>query len=393
MRAAEGGASPGRPQAHDRVEPLRVLAFGTYDADRHPRVRVLLEGLRRHGARVAECNVPLGLSTARRVAVLREPWRLPALAGHLARSWTRLAIDARHVRGGRRPDVVLVGYLGHFDVLLARALFPRTTVVLDHLVFAADTARDRGVGGGLRGRLLRGLDVIALRCADIVLVDTAEHAAMVPSVYRSRVVVVPVGADSSWFAAGRAALRARDQGPDGHDRLGVIFFGLMTPLQGAAVVAAAVRELGDTVRATVVGAGQDSADVEAALQGAAGVVRRSWVPPAELPGLVASHDVCLGIFGTGTKAQHVVPNKVYQGAAAGCAVVTSDTAPQSRALGDGAVFVPPGDPGALADALRGLAEHPLRLAELREAATARAHERFTPEAVTAELARRLMAAR
>ena len=38
----------------------------------------------------------------------------------------------------------------------------------------------------------------------------------------------------------------------------------------------------------------------------------------------------------------VVPNKVFQGAAAGCAVVTSDTAPQRRALGDAAVFVPAG---------------------------------------------------
>ena len=57
----------------------------------------------------------------------------------------------------------------------------------------------------------------------------------------------------------------------------------------------------------------------------------------EGPALVAGHDVCLGIFGTGVKAQLVVPNKVYQGAAAGCAVVTSDTAPQRRALGENAV--------------------------------------------------------
>ena len=43
--------------------------------------------------------------------------------------------------------------------------------------------------------------------------------------------------------------------------------------------------------------------------------------------MVASHDVCLGIFGDTDKALSVVPTKVYQGAAAGCAVVTSDTAP------------------------------------------------------------------
>jgi glycosyltransferase involved in cell wall biosynthesis len=393
MRASEHGGAGPVPAAHRRVAPLRVLGFGTYDADRHPRVRVLLEGLRAHGARVAECNVPLGLSTAERVALLREPWRLPALAGRLLRSWARLAIDAARVRGDRRPDVVLVGYLGHFDVLLARTLFPRTTVVLDHLVFAADTARDRGVEDGLRQWLLRGLDRIALRCADVVVVDTLEHAAMVPSALRPRVVVVPVGADSSWFAAGRVAGRAREGTAGGHDGLGVIFFGLMTPLQGAPVVAAALRELDGTIRATMVGAGQDSGAVEAALVGADGVVRHRWVPPDRLPELVASHDVCLGIFGTSAKARHVVPTKVYQGAAAGCVVVTSDTAPQRRALGAGALLVPPGDPGALAVALRALAADPQHLADLRRAATERALARFTPEAVTAELAVRLMAAR
>ena len=41
------------------------------------------------------------------------------------------------------PDVVLVGYLGHFDVHLARLLFRGVPVVLDHLVGASDTARDR----------------------------------------------------------------------------------------------------------------------------------------------------------------------------------------------------------------------------------------------------------
>ena len=50
------------------------------------------------------------------------------------------------------------------------------------------------------------------------------------------------------------------------------------------------------------------------------------MPAADLPALVAGHDVCLGIFGTGDKALRVVPNKVFQGAAAGCAIVTSTRA-------------------------------------------------------------------
>jgi glycosyltransferase involved in cell wall biosynthesis len=115
-----------------------------------------------------------------------------------------------------------------------------------------------------------------------------------------------------------------------------------------------------------------------------------WVPAAELPALVASHDVCLGIFGTGDKALRVVPNKVFQGAAAGCAVITSDTAPQRRVLGDAAVLVPPGDPVALADALLRLANDREELLKRRHAARQLAAERFTPEQVVRPLTDRLL---
>jgi glycosyltransferase involved in cell wall biosynthesis len=90
--------------------------------------------------------------------------------------------------------------------------------------------------------------------------------------------------------------------------------------------------------------------------------------------------VSLGIFGTTAKAHKVVPTKVYQGAAAGCAIVTSDTEPQRAAMGDAAVFVPPGDADALVKALRHLATDRAELDRLRDAAATRAAERYTPAA-------------
>ena len=104
---------------------MRLLFFGTYDAAAHPRVAVLRDGLREHGATVQECNAPLGLSTAARVSMLRRPWTLPLLAWRLLRCWSSLVVRSRRLRrGGNWPDAVVVGYLGHFDVLLARRLFP-----------------------------------------------------------------------------------------------------------------------------------------------------------------------------------------------------------------------------------------------------------------------------
>ena len=139
----------------------------------------------------------------------------------------------------------------------------------------------------------------------------------------------------------------------------------------------------------MVGTGQDLAETRRLAAGNDRVTWRDWVPADELPALVAGHDVCLGIFGSAAKATRVVPNKVFQGAAAGCALVTSDTAPQRRVLDGAAVLVPPGDPRALAAALRHLAADRARLADATAAARALADRRFTPDAVVRPLDARL----
>jgi glycosyltransferase involved in cell wall biosynthesis len=362
---------------------MRALFFGTYDAAAHPRVGILMRGLRDHGIDVVECNVPLGLSTAHRVSMLTRPWQLPKLALRLARCWTALVRGAHRLP---RADVVVVGYLGHFDVRLARRLYRRTPIVLDHLIGASDTGADRGVHAGLRQRLLRRIDRRALAAADLVVVDTKEHLEVLPADDRRKAVVVAVGAPQAWLDAGASAAgRLRADEP-----LRVVFFGLYTPLQGAPTIGRALALLVDEPLETMMlGSGQDYDQTRELARGNLRVTWRDWVPPRQLPDLVAAHDVCLGIFGTSPKARRVVPNKVFQGAAAGCALVTSDTAPQRRLLQEDALFVPPGDAEALAGVLRELVRDRPLVTELREAARRRAHEAFTPARVTAALVDRL----
>jgi glycosyltransferase involved in cell wall biosynthesis len=376
---------------------MRTIIFGTYDTAMHPRIATIAEGLAARGVDVVECNIPLGLSTADRVDMLAKPWKAGALAARLAGRWFGLAVQARRLG---RPDAVVVGYLGHFDVHLARLLYRRGKVplVLDHLISAAGTARDRQIsGGGLKQRLLTLIDAAALRAADIVLVDTEEHLETVPEKYRQKAVVVYVGAPEPWHAAGAelpVSTVLNNPGPSAANEGGpvkVVFYGLYTPLQGTPVIGEALgRIAGAPVEVTMIGRGQDEAATKRAAAANTSVRWLDWVPAADLPALVAAHDVCLGIFGTSEKALRVVPNKVFQGAAAGCAVVTSDTAPQRRVLGDAAILVPPGDPAALADALLRLAADRDELLKLRHAARQLAAQRFTPEQVVAPLTDRLL---
>lgn len=354
---------------------MRLLFFGTYDVARHPRVGILMDGCRAAGDEVVECTVPLGFDTDMRVRMLKQPWLLLGLAWRVLRTWLALW------RQGRRLgtyDAVVVGYLGHLDVHLARRLWPRTPIVLDYFVSLSDTAADRAAGGGLVRRALVAVDRAAAKAADVVVVDTAAQESTVLARPRRATVVVPVGAPSWWFRA-PVSLPAAP--------LRVVFFGLFTPLQGAPVIGRAIGLLADEagIAFTMIGGGQDLDATRAACGANPNVEWRSWVDADALPDVVAAHHVCLGIVGTGPKALRVVPNKVYQGAAAGCAIVTSDTEPQRAALGGAAVYVPPGSAEAVADALRALAADPARVEALRQAAYEVADRAFRPEHVVPPL--------
>jgi glycosyltransferase involved in cell wall biosynthesis len=359
-------------QVGEVAGPRTVVLFGTYDAVLHPRVATMREGLAA-SCELSELNQPLGLSTADKIDAASSARGALRLGVAIARAWWPLWRRARRAR--LDPDLVVVGYLGHFDVHLARLLWPRTPIALDHLVGLADTVRDRGLGGGLKLRLLDALDRAALHRADLVIVDTAEQLEQLPDPARDRAVVVPVGATHEW---------AEQVGPAAPPPVQVCFVGLYTPLHGAPVIGEAIARLADDDRLsfTMIGDGQERAASEAAAGGSARVRWLDWVEGAELPALVASHHVTLGIFGTTPKARRVVPTKVYQGLAAGTLVITSDTAPQRRALGDAARFVPAGDAGALADELRAVADDLLsgRTAPRRDAGA-----RFTGRGVVAPL--------
>ena len=355
----------------------KVLAFGTYNVRKHPRVGILIDGLRKNGCDVVEINDPLTLSTAERVEILKKPWKVFSFGFKLLGLWHSIAKQARAwMKSNGRPDAVLVGYMGHFDVLLAHHVFKNVPIVLDHLIFAGDTAKDRGAQG-LKVKLLKHLDRMAINAASLVVLDTKEHQEMLEPGDTS--MVVPVGAPDEWYEAGKQT---------GERSMDIVFYGLYTPLQGVPVIAQTARILADrgiTPKFTLIGKGQDYDEVRSISKDLDNITFHEWVEPEALPSVVASHAISLGIFSTTPKGLHVVPNKVYQSMAAGCAVITSDTAPQRRMLGNGVVFVRPGDPQALADAIESLVSDAEYLARKQHDARTVA-QRFTCDVVTRDLA-------
>jgi glycosyltransferase involved in cell wall biosynthesis len=262
-------------------------------------------------------------------------------------SAVRLA--AAEVRLRRRPrgpfDAVIVGYPGHLDLGAARRVARGRPVVFNPLVSLSDTLvddRGRFRPGSVAARALRAIDRRALRAADLVVSDTAANGELFASLGARRVEVCFVGAEEGVFRPGWAP----------GDEFTALFVGKLIPLHGLDTILAAAR-LAPEIRFRVVGSGQLGSLLR---DRPANVEHIPWVEYERLPEELHRATCALGIFGTSAKAARVIPNKAFQALACGTPLVTADT-PAARELlhdGENALLVPPGDPGALADALRRL---------------------------------------
>jgi glycosyltransferase involved in cell wall biosynthesis len=253
----------------------------------------------------------------------------------------------------RRPpagfDALIVGYPGHFDLDAARRAARGRPVIFNPLVSLEDTfVADRGRfrPGSPAARALAAVDRHALRSADLVVADTranADHLAGLAGLPREQVEVAYVGAEERVFGPGWSPV----------EPFTVLFVGKLIPLHGLETVLAAARVAAE-LRFRLVGSGQLEPLVR---ERPANVDWIPWVEYERLPDELHRAGCTLGIFGTSAKAQRVIPNKAFQALACGTPLVTADT-PGARELlvdGESALLVPPGEPDALADALRRLA--------------------------------------
>lgn len=363
---------------------MRVLYFGTYDPA-FARNALLLAGLRAAGCTVVECRVPLWRDTADKLQAARAGGR--GLAGRVAAAWR--ALIAGHRRAGDY-DVLLVGYAGQLDVLLAHALAGqrRRPVVLDAFLALSETVEDRGLArrGGPRWRAAHLLDRLAARRADRVLVDTRVHAdwlARTVGLSPERFAVVPMGAWS------RPPL---PPAPD--DRFEVVYVGGYIPLHGLEHVLDSARALTDRpdVHFTLVGDGQEYAAIRRLAErlGLSNLrFAREWLPEEALVARwLAPAQVCLGVFGASPKAARVVPAKVLLALARGRAVVTRDSpaAREQLCAEEHALLCPPANGEALAAALRRLHADPALRARLAAAGPPLIAARHSPAALGHTLA-------
>jgi len=366
---------------------MKACYFGTYDVDQ-PRNSVIIEGLRENGVEVVECRVDLWQDTMDKIKSIQGGFLNPRLLSRILISYFRLL--KRYARVGDH-DVMVVGYAGHLDMFLAKALttFSKKPLAFDAFVSLTETiVEDRGLvhPDSFLAKLIYLLDRSACRLADLVFLDTEVHIQHFHEdlgVRLDKLRLVYAGAGNVY----RRQLPKVNEG--GSFR--VLYFGKYIPLHGVNYIieAAKILEEHDDIQFELVGKGQtyegtvrlaEKLDVKNV------IFHHTWLKAEALASeYIQTADVCLGIFGDTPKARRVVPLKVFAAFAMGKPVITGDSPAAREALVDGedALLCEMGNAQALAQAILLLKRDRVLRERIAQGGYASFLQKFSPKAIGA----------
>ncbi len=198
--------------------------------------------------------------------------------------------------------------------------------------------------------------------ADRVIVNSPGFIAHVKARGARAVDLVPNGADASMFEAASSGtdFRARN-------RIGDAFVAMYAGAHGMSndlgvVLEAAALLRGRDIQVVLVGDGKDKPALErrASVMGLQNVIFAPPVPKREMPLALAAADACLAILKPLEEYKTTYPNKVFDYMAAGKPIVLAIDGVIRNVVetaGCG-IFVEPGNPQAMADAICRLADDP-----------------------------------
>ena len=334
----------------------------------------MIEGLRRAGADVVECHVPLWTGPEDRVQAASGGWVNPRFIGRVFKAYLELL---RRHRSVGDYHIMVVGYPGQFDVYLARLLtwFRRRPLVWDVFMSIYLIALERGLDkrSALTVWAIRQIERFACRLPDRLILDTLEYVEWFRAMHdvkAERFLLVPTGADD------RKYYPVEPKGSEPIFR--VVYYGTFILNHGISYVVEAARLLQNEpdIYFEFIGAGPERPRIEALVRhyGLTNVRFIEWMESTNLCAYLAQADVCLGVFGTTEQSLRTVQNKIYEGLAMRKAVISGDSSAVRRAFthGQHIYLCPRGDPVALADSIRALR----RDSDLRARLARQGHARF-----------------
>lgn len=352
---------------------MRVCYFGTYRAN-YIRNRLMIARLRSNGVEVVECHERLWYGPEDREKVASGGWINP-------RFWWRVCITyARllwHYHSIGHYDVMIVGYPGQQDILLARVLswLRCKPLVWDVLMSIYLIALERKLEkrSPLTVHLIRSLEVLACKMPDLFIMDTDEYASWFKKIYNipaNRIRMVPLGADDRVFKPYKS---------ERVDNLfHCVYYGTFIPSHGLEYVVESARLLfkEKSIHFEMIGCGPSRDKILALAQsyGLENMTFIEWMDETELVRRVASADILMGTFGTTPQALMTFQNKIYEGLAMAKTIITGESPAMRQSLQHGKqIFLcKRANPQSLAEAILLLKKAP----ELREQLSKQGYELY-----------------
>jgi len=303
-----------------------IIYFGVYDKSK-PRNRLMIKALEAGDVDIVQIHIDIWSKNNDKSQTKLFGWLVVFLKMLIAYP----VLIYRYVKAPKH-QLVIVAYPGLFDVILLRpfARLRRARIVYDVFISAYDTiVSDRKLvrRKSLSSRIIYRMERLALRMADLVIMDTQRHAEFIRRLYKlpnGQVGAVLVGAEADNFKYVPRLSRTK------LDPIKVLFYGQLIPLHGVKTILDAAKLAylrGENIEWHIVGKGQVEMDVEVFLEDnpELNLYWDKWVSYHKLSDLMESADVGLGIFGTSGKSARVIPNKVFQMLSVGLPVVTRDS--------------------------------------------------------------------
>lgn len=303
-----------------------------------------------------------------------------------------LRLTPRLMLALRRPhDLVVVGFYGYPLTWVARRLTQRPVLFDAFLQTYGTLVEDRGQFGpnSPLARLALAVDRIGGCAADRVLLDTQAQAdafSRSTGIPRERVSALFVSCNEDLFSPDVKPDRAPD------DHFHVLYYATYQPLHGMETVVRAACLLREETRIQwrIIGRGQEYAHVRQLADEWAltNVEFQPRLPYEDLPGAIASADLCLGgPFGSTEKARRVITGKTFQFLSMRKPVIVGDTPANHELLApkESACLVPLADPDALAQEVLDLSYDPERRQRLADAGQSQYRERASEAVIGAQL--------
>ena len=357
---------------------MRICFFGTYILGKgYPVNQTILQALRAGRFEVVECHADLWKNPQGRWSSLN--WLLsPFFWFHTL--WAYLKLIFKYYKIGPY-DLMVVGYLGHQDIFLARLLNllkGRPVVLIAFNSLYETVVQDRKLFCARHpvALFMYWIDKTACRLADLVLLDTKAHIDYFVREFElppSKFLRVFVG---SGFESAHSTPTIPSKPESVFE---VLFVGTYIPLHGIETIiqSAKILETEPNIQFTLVGHGQLYPEIKEMAER----LRLSnlkfigrWIPADELVGYLASAGVCLGVFGKGEKAQRVIPCKIFDYLAVAKPLITADTQAIRELLihRENAYLCPIGDEQALARQILQLKNDP----KLRQKIAMNGHQTY-----------------